>query len=135
MSEENVRVVVGQFEAVNSRDFAAVMDAYADDVVLSLHGDIPTALGEGAVGKKAVGEWFGDWFQTFASDYRFEVEESRDLGDRVFIDATHHSAGRLSGVPVTLRAGWIYTLRDGKVVGCDAYPSPAEALEAAGLPE
>jgi len=135
MSEENVRLIADQFEAINARNFAAVVDAYADDVVLSLHGEIPMALGESAVGKKAVVEWFGDWFRTFDSNYRFEIEEPHDLGDRVFVAGTHHSAGRVSGVPVTLRGAWIFTLRDGKVVRCDAYTSRAEAVEAAGLSE
>jgi ketosteroid isomerase-like protein len=136
MSEENVAVVVGVFEAVNRRDFAAVMDAYADDIVLGFHGDVKAlAAGGGAVGKKAVGEWFGDWFSQFGSDYRFEIEEPRDLGDRVLLVATHHARGRASGVPVTLRAAWIYALRDSKVVRCDAYSTEAEALEAAGLSE
>jgi ketosteroid isomerase-like protein len=136
MSEENVAVVRGVFEAVNARDFAAVMDAYADDMVLALHGDNQALLGgEGAVGKKAVGDWFGDWFSQFDSDYRFELEETRDLGDRVFIVATHNGRGRISGVPVSLRAAWIYTLRNSKVVRCDAYSTEAEALKAAGLRE
>ncbi|MDX6617207.1 MAG: SnoaL-like polyketide cyclase, partial [Solirubrobacterales bacterium] len=117
-------------------DFAAVMDAYADDMVLALHGGARALSGGGgAVGKEAVGEWFGDWFSQFGSDYRFEIEEARDWGDRVFIVATHHGTGRASGAPVSLRAAWIYTLRDSKVVRCDAYSTAAEALEDAGVQE
>jgi ketosteroid isomerase-like protein len=133
MSQENVEIVVGTFENTNARDFAAVMDAYAEDVVLAVHGVVQGLGGGGATGKQAVGEWFGDWFRTFDRDYRFEIEESRDMGDRVLIVATHHGRGRGSGVPVTLRAAWIYTVRDGKVSRCDVYRSPGEALEAAGL--
>lgn len=135
MSEENVQVVVGLFENTNARDFEAVMDAYADDVVLAVHGAAQGIGGAGAAGRKAVGEWFGDWFSTFDRDYRFEIEETRDWGDRVFLVATHHSRGRASGVPVTQRAAWIYTLRDGKIVRCDAYADREGALEAAGLTE
>ena len=129
-------MVVGQFESTNARDFDAVMEAYADDVVLELHGRHQTFVGaEGAVGKEAVGKWFGEWFKTFDVDYRFEIDEARDLGDRVLIVATHHARGRISGVPTTQQAGWLYTLRDGKVVRCVAYPDREEALEAAGLSE
>jgi ketosteroid isomerase-like protein len=136
MSQENVEIVVGIFEAVNARDFEAVMDAYADDITLALHGESRALAGSGgAVGKKAVGEWFGDWFSTFDSDYRFEIGEAQDWGDRVFLVATHHARGRASGAPVSYRAAWVYTLRDGKIVACDAYPDEAAALEAAGAAE
>jgi ketosteroid isomerase-like protein len=136
MSKENVEVVVGQFEGVNAGDFAAVMDAYADDVVVAVHGELRGLQlgGVGAVGKKAVGEWFGDWFSRF-SDYHFDIEESRDWGDRVFIVATHHGRGRTSEVPVTQRTAYVYTVRGGKVCRVDLWRDRAEALKAAGLSE
>jgi hypothetical protein len=37
MSQGNVEVVLKQFEDTNARDFAAAMDAYADDVRLVAH--------------------------------------------------------------------------------------------------
>jgi ketosteroid isomerase-like protein len=136
MSEQGVEVVVGLFEAVNSRDFAAAMDAYADDAVLALHGDLRGLSGAEVVsGKKAVGDWFADWFRQFASDYRFEIDETRDWGDRVFLIATHHGRGRASGAPISMRTAYIYELRDGKIVRCDCYASRGEALGAAGVSE
>ena len=136
MSQENVEVVIGQFEGVNARAFAAVMDAYAEDVILIPHGRWG-ALGSNQVvaGKDAVGEWFGDWFRTFDRDYRFEVEESRDLGDRVFIVATHHGRGRSSGVPVATQTTYLYTVRKGKISQVELWDDRDEALEAAGLRE
>jgi len=135
MSEENVEIVVGQFEGVNNRDFAAVMDAYAEDVVVAAHGELRSLAGDGAAGKKAVGEWFGDWFRTFESDYRFEIEETRDWEDRVFVVATHCGRGRASGVPGTLRAAYVYTVRGGKVSRVEVWTDRDAALEAAGLRE
>jgi ketosteroid isomerase-like protein len=134
MSRENVEIVVGTFEAVNVRDFPAAMSAYADEVVLVLHHDFVALGSEGAAGKEAVGEWFGDWFRTFDRDYRFEIHEARDWGDRVFVDATHHGRGRASGAPMSGRGGWVYTVRDGQIVRIEAYPDPESALEQAGSP-
>ena len=82
-----------------------------------------------------VGEWLGDWFRTFDSDYRFEMEETRNWGDRVLVVVTHNTRGRASGVPVTLRGAWIFRLLGGKIVRFDAYADRAEALQAAGLSE
>ena len=49
----NVEIVLGQFEAVNARDFAAAMDAYAEDVALTAHGraedSVIPLLGGGAI--------------------------------------------------------------------------------------
>jgi ketosteroid isomerase-like protein len=135
MSQENVEIVIGQFENTNARDFNAVMEAYADDVVLALHGAFRNLGGEGAVGKEAVGEWFGEWFRTFDSGYRFEIEESRDWGDRVFIVAKHLGRGRASGAPVTQRTAYVYTVRAGKVSRVEGWDDREEALEAAGLSE
>jgi ketosteroid isomerase-like protein len=111
------------------------MDAYADDVILRLHGWLRNVDGVAAVGKEAVGEWFGDWFRTFDRDYRFEVDEARDLGDRVLIVATHHGRGRVSGAPVTQQMGYLYTVRDGKVSMLEIWTDQAHALQAAGLRE
>ena len=139
MSEENVEVVIRQFEGVNERDFATVMNAYAEDVTLILHGDLlfggDPAGTETVTGKEAVGAWFGDWFRQFARDYRFEIEESWGSGDCVFVLATHHGHGRGSGVPVTQRTAYVYTLREGKVHRVEVWADRETALEAAGLRE
>jgi ketosteroid isomerase-like protein len=135
MSEEKVGVVVGQFECTNARDFKAVMDAYADDVILRLHGELRNIGKQAVVGKEAVGEWFGDWFRTFGRDYRFEVDQARDLGDRVLVVATHHGRGRVSGAPATQQMGYLYTVRDGKVSLVEIWDNRERALEAAGLQE
>ena len=133
MSRENVEIVVGVFESTNARNFQAVMDAYADEIVLELHDDLAIDAGGPVVGKGAVGNWFGDWFRAFDSNYNFEIVETRDWGDRVLMVATHHGRGRVSGAPVAQEAAWVYTLRNGRIVRCDAYRDRAAALEAVGL--
>jgi ketosteroid isomerase-like protein len=130
MSQENVAVVVKQFRDTNARDFPAVMEAYAEDVVLVLHGEKAGILSPTASGKAAVGEWYGDWFRQFGRDYRFDIEESRGSGDRVLLVATHHGRGRDSGVPVEERWAYVYTVRDGKVSRVELW-GDADAREAA----
>jgi ketosteroid isomerase-like protein len=131
----NSEVVVGQFEAVNARDFAAAMDAYAEDVELLVHDQLGELSGGTATGKEAVGEWFGDWFRQFAPDYRFEIEEVRESGDIVFLVARHHGRGRTSGAPVASRTAYVYTLRAGKIRHVEMFSDRDRALEAAGLSE
>jgi ketosteroid isomerase-like protein len=135
MSQENVEVVLRQFEHTNARDFAAAMEAYADDVTLVAHWGLGL-LSPTATGKRAVGEWFGDWFSQFASDYRFDIEDARGRGDRVFILATHHGHGRGSGARIQHRMAYAYTVREGKVKHVELWADEnarAAALEAVGL--
>ena len=111
------------------------MEIYADDVVLTVAES--WGLGSGTFeGKEAVGEWFGDWFRQFADDYHFEFKETRDLGGGgVLLVAEHGGSGRASGAPIGAESGYIYRVREGKIDRVRLFPSPAEAREAASLPE
>jgi ketosteroid isomerase-like protein len=131
MSEENVSVVREQFAATNERDFVRAMSYYADEVELVVDSDAFLHGGTFS-GREAVGQWFADWFTTFELGYRFDIEEARDLGDVVLLVATHHGRGRTSGVEVSGRTGYLYTVRHGKIVRVELYRSGEAALEAAG---
>ncbi len=136
MTQDAVEVVLKQFADTNARDFGAVMEAYADDVTLEMHGAGVGMLGRVATGKAAVGEWFGDWFRQFGRDYRFDIEETRGIGDRVLLVATHSGRGRDSGVPVEARWAYVYTVRDGKVSRVELWgdrDAREAALEAVGV--
>jgi ketosteroid isomerase-like protein len=132
MSRENVDVVLDQFAATNERDFPRAMSHYAEDVELVVHPDAFLQRGT-FTGRDAVGEWFGDWFRTFEPGYHFEIEEARDLGDVVFLNASHRGHGRTSGAEVHGQTGYLYTVRDGKIARVEIYPNPAAALQATGL--
>jgi ketosteroid isomerase-like protein len=134
MSQENVEVVYDQFAATNARDFPRAMSHYAEDVELVVD---PNAFLEPGTfkGRQAVGQWFGNWFTTFEPGYHFHIEEVRDLGDVVFLMASHHGRGRTSGVEVHGQTGYLYTLREDRIVRLELFPSREKTLEAAGLSE
>jgi ketosteroid isomerase-like protein len=73
-----------------------------------------------------------DWLAPWAA-FRFELADVRDCGDRVLVLGTLH--GRLEGssTEVTLAAGCVWTLRDGKIIRFEGYTTPTEALKAVGL--
>jgi ketosteroid isomerase-like protein len=132
VSQENVEIVRGLFEATNRRDFAAAIDAVAEEAVLVVHGLLPDGT---FLGREAIGRWFGDWFSAFGPDYHFEVEEARALGDRVLIIARHHGSGRASGVAVEGTTAYAYTVKSGKIARVEMWATRAEALKAVGLEE
>jgi ketosteroid isomerase-like protein len=135
VSEQDIEVVVDQFEAVNERDFARAMDRYAEDVVLVVPPAESAPEPGTFEGKEAVGRWFGNWFQSFARDYHFDIEEARMIGNRVFIHARHGGSGRTSGIEVRGELFYLYRVRDGKVVRVEIYPTREEAFEAVGVAE
>jgi ketosteroid isomerase-like protein len=129
MAADDVQVVLDQFAATNDRDFPRAMSLYAEDVELLV--DHHRFLESGTfTGREAVGRWFADWFATFEPGYRFEIEETRDLGAVVFLDASHGGRGRTSGAEVKSRSGYLYWVRDGKIARVELYATPADALEA-----
>ena len=79
-----------------------------------------------------------DWFRQFGRDYRFDIEETRETDDRVFVLMTHHGRGRPSGVLVKQRLAHVHTLGEGKVSQIEVWvddDAREVALEAAGLRE
>ena len=133
MSQENVKIAVGYFKATN---LGEAMDALAEDVSFVFHGESRRLAGaETVVGKDEAIKWLTDWFSRFDPNYRMEVEESRDWGERVLVATTHRSKGRVSGVPTSQQTAQVMTLRNGKIVQQDFFDGREGALTAAGLSE
>jgi ketosteroid isomerase-like protein len=130
MSRSDVEVVVDQFAAVNERDFQRAMDRYAEDVVLVVPPAESAPEPGTYEGKEAVGQWFGNWFRSFAPDYHFDIDESRMIGDQVFIHARHGGSGRTSGIEVRGELSYLYRVRNGEVIRVEIYPTREQALEA-----
>jgi ketosteroid isomerase-like protein len=132
--QEPVDVIRDQYAATNERDFERAMSYYADDVVLVVEdGFLNTGAFEG---KETVGDWFGDWFRAFGNDYRFEVEELRDLGGGlVYLFATYGGSGRASGVEVSDSRAYLYRVEDGLITRVKFFLTREAAMEAASLPE
>jgi ketosteroid isomerase-like protein len=134
LSEDPAEVVREQFAATNERDFEGAMSFYAEDVVLVVEdGFLNTGTFEG---KEAVGEWFGDWFRAFGTDYHFQIVDLRDLGGGlVFLVATYGGSGRTSGVVVRDQRAYLYLVEAGKITRLQLFLTADAALEAASLPE
>jgi ketosteroid isomerase-like protein len=130
--EEEIQIVRDQFAATNERDFERAMALYADDVVLLVPG--PGIQSGRYEGKTAVGEWFGDWLGTFETDYRFEIDEARAIGDLIFIHATHGGRGRVSGAEIRTESSYLYRVRGDKIAYVEFHWDRDEALKAAESP-
>ncbi len=65
----------------------------------------------------------------------YEVSGARfyDIGDRVAVTARVATRSRANGVHIEAERGYVFGLRDGRVVSFAWFNSPGEALEAVGL--
>jgi uncharacterized protein len=132
MSQENVEIVRRMVDAYAAGDIGTALFAYDPDVEF----DVSTARPEGGVyhGPRGVEEGVGDWVGRWA-EYRFEVEEIIDAGDRVLMILREFGRGELSGVEVSQHTFWVNTFRNGKVVRAELFSDRNKALTAAGLGE
>ena len=132
MSQENVEIVRRTVDAYRSGDIDAGLAAYDPDVEF----DVSSARPEGGVfhGHEGVEEGIQAWVARWA-EWRFEVEEIIDAGDRVLMIIREFGRGEKSGVEVTQHIFWVQTIRNGKIVRAELFIDRNRALEAAGLQE
>jgi ketosteroid isomerase-like protein len=138
MSEENVEIVRSMVEALNATGDPEAAYARLDpevDFEISWRSgrdapDFRVLHGIDEV-RSAIGEIF-EGFETT----RFQVEKYVDAGDEVVVILELLARPKGSAAEIsTGRFGYVYTLREGKIVRVQDFPEPSEALEAAGLRE
>jgi ketosteroid isomerase-like protein len=131
MSQENVDVVRGLWEADRRRDVDAVRAAYAPDAEWEDHAGLWGDWGV-ARGPDGIRHAWRRWYEAF-EEVHFEFGEVAAGGDQVVVTYQLSARGRGSGVEVRQTLTLVWTLEAGRVVRVRAYMSRAEALEAAGL--
>jgi ketosteroid isomerase-like protein len=130
MPQENVEVAKAFYEAYNARDAEAV------DRLLHPEAEITTLSARGGLG--------GDWSRGATRQYfeqldeawtglRIEIEEYRELGERVIALGGVRGAGTSSHVELASDFAALLVIRDSQIVLVDSYSNWEDALEAAGL--
>src|SRR3954464_6522656 len=85
------------------------------------------------VGLEGIAEFIGAWAEAW-DDWELEVEDYVDAGEAgVVTIVRQRGRSKATGVPVEMRFGQVWTIRDQQQTRMRMYASPAEALEAAGL--
>jgi ketosteroid isomerase-like protein len=130
MSEENVEIVRRVFDALQQGGAEAMIDLYSDDFITYRHDPDRKTL-HGKPGFRAA---VADWTEDF-SEWQVLPREYTDLADQVLVRVLRIARGQSSGVRVEQDWWFLFELTGGKVSKLSFYSNPAEALEAAGLPE
>jgi ketosteroid isomerase-like protein len=113
---ETAATVCEHLDHIERGDIVQAIADYADDAVLE--ANFKGAVHAGTFhGRQAIGRWIDNWFSSFErGSYRFEVEESIENGDRVFMTTLNTARGAGSGVEVVLRVYHAFRVRDGLIV-------------------
>jgi hypothetical protein len=137
MSQENVEIVRRAWEAFQRGDIDEGFQAFAPDVEWDVSRDIwGGVVGGGRYqGTEGVLAWLRDLYSAWET-FEMVAEEVIDAGsDQVIGVLAARGRGRTSGIEVEHHPGGVTTLRDGKVIRVEWYPTREEALEAVGLSE
>jgi ketosteroid isomerase-like protein len=132
MSRENVEVVHKFIQAWNERDAEtlAALTHPEGEIVLPrnlLEGGSYRGI-EGA--RRALADALETWEEVTVG-----IETIRDRGDQVVVLARTVNVPRREGPRTEYEAGYVMTVRDGKLLQLRPFMSHGEALEAVGLRE
>lgn len=134
MSEENLAAVRRAFAAFSERDVEGMLEV-VDPEVEFLPQQTATLARKGQPyrGHAGIREYFED-VASLWKELQVIPQEYRELDDTVL--ALGRAYGRrMDGLLVDSPAGWVWRLRDGKIVAGHVYTGREEALEAVGLRE
>lgn len=129
MSRENVEIVRRVYDAANRNDWdAAFRDAHPEFEATFQRGP---AAGTHR-GRESLQTILLDQRAAFDS-WIVEVLEVHESGERVVAIVRSRLRPKGSSAEFEFRNGHIWTIRDGTILSLVGYPSPEDALEAAGL--
>lgn len=136
MSEENVQIVLGGYEAYARGDVEQVFASFDPGIVWETLENTPDP--DYNKGHEAVAGLWASWADTFDDFWAKPGPELVADGDRVVVE--HRTGGRLKAsaqdAPEIGYDNWtVYTVRDGLVVAVKEYLTLREALDAAGIDE
>jgi ketosteroid isomerase-like protein len=132
VSQKNVEIVRRGFEHIRATG-EPLTDILAPEFVWDMttfrDGTFVSSEYQGANGML---DFLREWTEPF-EEWEIEVDELLDAGDKVVALCRQHARSKTSGVPVDMRLGMVFTLRDGLQTRMEMYADAAEALSAAGL--
>ena len=132
VARKNVEAVRAMFAAFEVRDMGRLLDGVHPEIEVR-----PALVGglEGTVyrGREGYREFVADIDEIW-DDFRAQAEEFRDLGEVVLVLGRASGRGKESGVQVDAPAGWVGTMREGKLNSFASFTRD-DALEAVGLRE
>jgi len=135
MSQENVEIVRGVYEAVARGDTRAVLAAYDPEVEWEFSGSPFRNMCKQVVyrGHDDIRSFIRERYEEAWENIEDHLDELIDAGEQVISVITTQGRGLASGAEVAQTHAGVWTIREGKIVRVAWVGSRDEALEATGL--
>jgi ketosteroid isomerase-like protein len=132
MSKENLDAIRRSNEAFNDGDLDRALDLWDPQAVYHELPGTPLDTAEVLRGLDQIRASLSAYLAEFP-DFRSEIDELLDAGDKVVCLQRWTGTGRGSGLSVELEEVIVLAFENGKIVEGRVYPDRASALEAAGV--
>jgi ketosteroid isomerase-like protein len=137
MSQQNIDLVRGLFDAAERMDKQALLDALPGviaevcdpDIEWIEPGRVDARIYRGHAGVlESWVRWLDQW-----EEYHLVAERFIDCGDEVLVIFSERGRGASSGAEVAARNFMVITVRDGKILRYREFYDEGAAYEAAGI--
>jgi ketosteroid isomerase-like protein len=129
MSTENLEAARRGFESLDRGGVEAFLEFIDPQFEMTTPADM-TVEPATYRGHEGMRHYFESFYEIM-DEVRFEPQEFIDAGDRVVVPARLVARGRDTGIEAVQQLTMVWTLRDGKAIGCETYATKDEALAAA----
>ena len=130
MSQENVELVRRAVEALNRGDVKAMSASLSPDAeIFPLRATLEDVS---YTGPAAAEQLWAALSETW-SEIRIDVDEYRDLGERVLMLGWTAATARDSGAAVRSKMGWLLDVTEDQITRSRTFADPGDALAAVGL--
>ncbi|HUH81461.1 MAG TPA: nuclear transport factor 2 family protein [Solirubrobacteraceae bacterium] len=132
MSQGNLELLLAGLDAFNSGDVERILTFVDPQFEVSIPREL-SAEPDTYRGHEGVRRYF-ETFAEAMTDIRFHAERVWTAGEDLVVEVLLTASGRQTGIPVEQRVFLVWTVRGGKALKVQTYPSLEPALASAGLP-
>ena len=129
MASGNVEIVKGAFAEFNSGGVEAVLPRFDPEFETTTPPELASEP-DTYRGHEGVRRWF-DSFAEVMDEIRWDPKSFAEAGDRVIVEFTLRARGKTTGLDFGQDAVMVWTLRDGRAISLELYPTLEEAQAAA----
>jgi ketosteroid isomerase-like protein len=130
VASENVEIVKRGFEAFNRDGVDGILDFIHPEFEATTPPELASEP-DTYRGHDGIRRWF-DSFHEVMDEIRWDSHAFHEVGDKVVVEFTLRARGKTTGLDFGQDAVQVWTLRGGKGIGLELYPTLEEALAAAG---
>lgn len=130
MASGNLEIVKQGFAAFNSKGIEGVLPMVHPEFEATTPPELASEP-DTYRGHEGARRWF-DSFAEVMDEIRWDPRSFSEAGDRVIVEFTLRARGKTTGLDFGQDGVMVWTLRDGKAISLQLYPTLEEARAAAG---